>query len=68
LKRAGRKIIHEMTEKETIFAEISVLLEEQIETLRADLLGPSEIAEYGERQKRINDLVERIGQNRFDVN
>ena len=58
----GRKILHEMTEKENIFAGISVLLQEQIETLRLDLLGPDEIAQYGERQKRIRELVERIGQ------
>lgn len=58
----GSKILHEMTEKEKILAEISVLLQEQIETLRVDLLGPYEIAQYSKRQKRIRELVERIGQ------
>ena len=62
LHSRGRKLVREMDEKEKIFAEISVLLQEQIETLRVDLLGPYEIAQYGERQKRIKELVEWVGQ------
>jgi len=56
-----------MTEKDKIFAEVHVLLEQQIETLRMRLLGPDEIRQYGERQKRIDALVERIGQSRVDA-
>lgn len=57
-----------MTEQESLFAEIGTLLQEQIKTLKAELLTPVEVSEYAERQKRIRVLAQRLCQSQPGAN
>lgn len=55
-----RDTVCEMTEKESLFAEIYILVQEQITTLQAELLTPVEFHRYAQREKLIKALEQRI--------
>lgn len=52
-----------MTENHKIISEIEALLEEQVEILHKELT-PDLVVRYGERHKRIRELLDRISRDR----
>ncbi len=55
-----------MSEKDTILTTIHKLIDEQMETLKGKLTAV-DAEQYVKRNRQIEELLERISQNHFEV-